>query len=109
MPNYLGNRLSRVLQDGEVGLFVLNVDEEGQIHGNGINTVVQTGKKSFTSTLSHLRSFSQYVVELQACQVRVSIDSFLKSFLCIYFIESHFFLKSICRSQVTIPISLGLI
>ncbi|VDK20104.1 unnamed protein product [Taenia asiatica] len=68
LPVVFGNRLSRVLQDGEVGLFVLNVDEEGQVHGNGISAVVQTGKKSFTSTLSHLRSFSQYVVELQACQ-----------------------------------------
>nr|CAD30260.1 putative insulin receptor [Echinococcus multilocularis] len=68
LPVVFGNRLSRVLQDGEVGLFVLNVVEDGEIYDNGISVVVQAGKKSFTSTLSHLRSFSQYIVELQACQ-----------------------------------------
>nr|CDS29127.2 insulin receptor [Hymenolepis microstoma] len=57
-PVVLGNRLTRTLNDNEVGLLVVNTD----------NTVPHSEKAFLTNTLSHLRSFSQYVVELQACQ-----------------------------------------
>ncbi|VDO05276.1 unnamed protein product [Rodentolepis nana] len=53
-----GNRLTRTLKDNEVGLLVVNAD----------NSVSNSGKALLTNTLSYLRSFSQYVVELQACQ-----------------------------------------
>ncbi|KAM3179727.1 hypothetical protein ACTXT7_000010 [Hymenolepis weldensis] len=58
LPVVFGNRLTRILRDNEVGLFVVSAD----------NTVSHSGKTILTNTLSHLRSFSQYVVELQACQ-----------------------------------------
>ncbi|KAM7538002.1 hypothetical protein Aperf_G00000072052 [Anoplocephala perfoliata] len=61
LPVVFGNRLTRTLKDNEVGLFVLNAD-------SNLNVTSQAVKPILTSTLSYLRSFSQYVVELQACQ-----------------------------------------
>ncbi|VDD79160.1 unnamed protein product [Mesocestoides corti] len=67
LPVVFGNRLSRTLGDGEVGLVVVNADSDAE-PSEALGLQPQINKKSFSYTLSNLRSFSQYVVELQACQ-----------------------------------------
>ena len=64
----VGNRLPRTLRADEVGLFVVSAEEQSTTQDHGTNVALHN-EKSFTTIISHLSSFSQYIIELQACQV----------------------------------------